>query len=143
MTTRTKTAGKTATTKTKNKKLSTLLSWFEESNAKWQQSGASLMFSDEELNLVTECKVKAYSGEYGNFVKLYVSLTIEGKTMTLKGDEDNEGKRRSGIKLDITSTKRLDLEEGEEVEIDPEKCVFYDLENKEDNTIVRRVRILR
>ena len=140
MATRKKTAGKTAKSV---KNLSTLLSWFEESSAKWQQEGESLMFSDEELELITECKAKCYSGEYGDFVKLYVSITLEGKSMTLKGDADSDGNRRAGIKLDIASIKRLDLEEGEECEIDPAKCLFYDLKNIEDGKVVRRVRILR
>lgn len=134
-----KTAGKTAKSV---KNLSTLLSWFEESTAKWQQEGESMMFSDEELELITECKVKCYSGEYGDFCKLYVSLTIDGKTMTLKGDSDSEGKRRAGIKLDLKSTKRVDLEADEEIEVDPAKCVFYDLRNVEDGKVVRRVRVL-
>lgn len=137
MTTTKKTAGKTA----KNSKPS-LLSWFEEASIKWQQEGEALMFSDKELELISECKVRCYAGEYGDFCKLYVSIIAQGKTLTIKGDPDAEGKRRSGVKLDLKSTKRVDLEPDEEIEIDPAKVVFYDLKNIEDGTIVRRVRVL-
>lgn len=139
MATTKKTAGKTA----KRNSKPSLLSWFEESNAKWQQEGDSLLFSDAELKLITECKARCYAGEYGSFVKLYVTINLDGKTMTLKGDADSEGKRRAGIKLDIVSIKRLDLDEGEECDVDPEKCLFYDLQNVEDGKVVRRVRVLK
>lgn len=131
----TKTAGKTATKKTA--KLSALLSMFEESTSKWVDEGEKLALSDEEIELVVECKAKCYAGEFGEFTKLYLSIMLDNKRMTLK----DEG--RTGVKLDACSTRRLDLSEGQEVDVDPSKVVLYHLRNTEDDSIVTRVRVLK
>ena len=134
MATTAKTAGKTARVTKPS-----ILSWLEESVTKWQQDGDSIMLSAKELRSVIECKVKCYSGEFGDFARLYLTLNIKGKIMSIK---DSEG-GRSGIKLDITSLKRLDLEEGDEMEINPEKCIFYNCKNVETGDVTRRVRVLK
>lgn len=105
--------------------------------SKWIVEGEKLCLSEKELNLVVECKAKCYKGEGGDFTKLFLSIEFEGKKLTLK---DNG---RVGIELDATSTKRLGLSGGEEVDVDPAKVLIYHLRNIEDGSIITRVRVLK
>lgn len=145
MATSKKTAGKTAKDSKSKTKATTLRAWLEESNSRWERDEEEgyLMFSDEELDCVISCYAKGFSGKYGDFAKLYVKLCIDGKTFTMKGDKDSKGKRYPGIKLNDSSTAKLDLEEGEEADVYPEDCAFYSLINTETGESIRRVRILK
>lgn len=120
-----------------------ILQFFEESTSKWAETGESFMLSSAELKLVSECTIKCYSGEYGEFTKLYLSIVKNGKTLQLKGDPDSNGKKRAGVQLDRVSTARHPLEVNEVEEIDPSKVLLYFLKNTEDNTTIMRIRILK
>ncbi len=101
------------------------------------------MFSIDEVQQIIECKAVCISGGNGGVVKLYVTINLDGRTISLKGDSNYDGKRETGVKLDFVSVKRLGLNEGEERDIDPVRCVFYNLKNINDGRMVRRVRVLK
>lgn len=126
-----KTAGKTA-----KKELTTLSSFFEEETG-WVMEGKPVKFSKEELKAVVECTVKAYEGQHGVFTKLYVRVEVNGKTLSLKGDNG-----RTGLKLDKTSDKNLGLEPNEERDIDPENIRFKILRNVETGETIKRAMVI-
>ena len=107
----------------------------------WQLVGDSLLFSDEELKNIIECKVKCHIGISGKDIRLYVTVNINGKSAYLMNNFKYEGDRR-GVLLDEISIKRLNLKDGEECDVNPENCLFYELKNVTNNRIIRRVRIL-
>lgn len=126
-------------------KKSAAMSWFEESNSEWQEAGIFTL-SDAELKSVVSCSITAYNGEYGVFIKLYMDIKVKGKILHLMGDEDANGKKRRGVKLDATSGKRYEYlidEDDHTLEIDPEKVILMNLENTDDGRIIRRIRIVR
>lgn len=128
-----------------SKKKSAAMSWFEESNSEWQEAGIFTL-SDAELKTVVSCSITAYNGEYGVFIKLYMDIKVRGKILHLMGDEDTNGKKRRGVKLDATSAKRYEYlidEDDPTLEIDPEKVILMNLENTDDGRIIRRIRIVR
>lgn len=137
-----------------SKKKSAAMSWFEESNSEWQEAGIFTL-NDAELKSVVSCSITAYNGEYGVFIKLYMDIKVKGKILHLMGDEDTDGKRRKGVKLDVTSTKKyeylIDEEDDDEddskhahtLEIDPERVILMNLENTNDGRIIRRIRIVK
>lgn len=144
MSTTKKTAGKTATKSSTNKSQQfSLMSFFEKEDSKFVKVGPPITIKKSDAKHITECVVKGYESKYGGFAKLYISITIKGKTLSLKGDIDKEGKKRRGVKLDPSSTKRLELDANEEVEIDPTKCILYQIKNIEDGTISLRASILK
>lgn len=123
------------------KKKTTILSFFEESESKWIP-GECFELSAKELEAVTECTIKKYDGEYGTFYKLYLSVEIGGKLLTLKGDKDSQGKKRNGVKLDDKSRRRFSFPDGEtEMDIDPSLVKLYTLTNEETGEVITRVRI--
>ncbi len=127
-----------------NKK-SAAMSWFEESNSEWQEAGIFTL-SNAELKKVVNCSITAYNGEYGVFIKLYMDIKVRGKILHLMGDEDNNGKKRRGVKLDATSAKRYEYlvdEDDPTLDIDPEKVILMNLENTDDGRIIRRIRIVK
>ena len=126
-------------------KKSAAMSWFEESSSEWQESGMFTL-SDAELKTVVSCSITAYNGEYGVFIKLYMDIKVRGKILHLMGDEDNNGKKHRGVKLDATSTKRYEYlinEDDHTLDVDPEKVILMNLENTDDGSIIRRIRIVR
>lgn len=128
-----------------NKKKSAAMSWFEESNSEWQEAGIFTL-SDAELKTVVNCSITAYNGEYGVFIKLYMDIKVKGKILHLMGDEDTNGKKRRGVKLDATSAKRYEYlidEDDPTLEIDPEKVILMNLENTDNGRIIRRIRIVK
>lgn len=128
-----------------SKKKSAAMSWFEESNSEWQEAGIFTL-SDAELKTVVNCSITAYNGEYGVFIKLYMDIKVKGKILHLMGDEDNNGKKRRGVKLDVTSAKRYEYlidEDDPTLDIDPEKVILMNLENTDDGRIIRRIRIVK
>lgn len=129
----------------KKRKTSGALAWFEESSSEWQETGV-FMLDDDELKAVVSCSVTAYNGQYGVFIKLYMDIKLKGKILHLMGDEDDNGKKHRGVKLDATSAKRYEYlinEDDPTLEIDPEKVILMNLENSEDGRIIRRIRIVR
>lgn len=128
-----------------SKKKSAAMSWFEESNSEWQEAGIFTL-SDAELKTVVSCSITAYNGEYGVFIKLYMDIKVKGKILHLMGDEDTNGKKRRGVKLDATSAKRYEYlidEDDPTLEIDPEKVILMNLENTDDGRTIRRIRIVK
>jgi len=128
-----------------SKKKSTAMSWFEESNSEWQEAGIFTL-NDAELKSVVSCSITAYNGEYGVFIKLYMDIKVRGKILHLMGDEDTNGKKRRGVKLDATSAKRYEYlidEDDPTLEVDPEKVILMNLENTDDGRIIRRIRIVK
>jgi hypothetical protein len=128
-----------------SKKKSAAMSWFEESNSEWQEAGIFTL-NDAELKSVVSCSITAYNGEYGVFIKLYMDIKVRGKILHLMGDEDANGKKRRGVKLDATSAKRYEYlidEDDPTLEVDPEKVILMNLENTDDGRIIRRIRIVR
>lgn len=120
-----------------------ILQFFSESTSNWTETDEAYMLSTKELKAVTECVVKLYNGEFGKFMKLYLSIELNGKTLTLKGDPDNEGVVRSGVKLDAKSMHRVHFnEDDEEVEVDPAKVKLYFIKHKETGEERMRIRIL-
>lgn len=120
----------------KTKKMS-IMDMFSEVTRKWEIEGESMMLSKKECALVTECKVKCYAGEHGDFSKLYLSIEVKGKTLTIKDGE------HTGIKLDAHSEKHLGLEAGEEEEIAPEDVIIYRLKNTSTGEIITRARVVK
>ena len=120
----------------KTKKMS-IMDMFSEVTCKWEMEGESMMLSKKECALVTECKVKCYAGEHGDFSKLYLSIEVKGKTLTIKDGE------HTGIKLDAHSEKHLGLEAGEEKEIAPEDVIIYRLKNTSTGEVITRARVTK
>ena len=120
----------------KTKKMA-IMDLFSEITRKWEMEGESMMLSKKECALVTECKVKCYAGEHGDFSKLYLSIEVKGKTLTIKDGE------HTGIKLDAHSEKALALEAGEEEEIAPEDVIIYRLRNTSTGEIITRARVVK
>lgn len=120
----------------KTKKMA-IMSLFSEVTRKWEIEGESMMLSKKECALVTECKIKCYAGEHGDFSKLYLSIEVKGKTLTIKDGE------HTGIKLDVHSEKHLGLEAGEEEEIAPEDVIIYRLKNTSTGEIITRARVVK
>ena len=118
-------------------KKATIMDLFSEVTRKWEIEGESMMLSKKECALVTECKVKCYAGEHGDFSKLYLSIEVKGKTLTIKDGE------HTGIKLDAYSEKHLGLEAGEEEEIAPEDVIIYRLKNTSTGEIITRARVVK
>lgn len=123
-------------TTSKTKKM-TIMDFFSEIKRKWEIEGESMMLSKKECALVTVCKVKRYAGEHGDFSKLYLSIEVKGKTLTIKDGE------HTGIKLDAHSEKHLGLEAGEEEEIAPEDVIIYRLRNTSTGEIITRARVIK
>lgn len=119
----------------KTKKMS-IMDLFSEVTKKWEMEGESMMLSKKECTLVTECKVKCYAGEHGDFSKLYLSIEVKGKTLTIKDGE------HTGIKLDAHSEKHLGLEAGEEKEVVPEDVIIYRLKNTSTGEVITRARVV-
>ena len=120
----------------KTKKMA-IMDLFSEVTRKWEMEGESMMLSKKECALVTECKVKCYAGEHGDFSKLYLSIEVKGKTLTIKDGE------HTGIKLDAHSKKLLSLEAGEEKKIAPEDVIIYRLRNTSTGEIITRARVVK
>jgi hypothetical protein len=125
-------------------KLNELLNdWLSEATPRWEKQGETIYFSEEEIECITECKIKCYNGDYGFFYKLYITLEFDGKKLQLTGDPSTDGKVYPGVKLDVTSEKRVShlLEEGETIEIDPHRVRLYFNKNIETGVIYKRCRI--
>ena len=120
----------------KTKKM-VIMDLFREITRKWEMEGESMMLSKKECTLVTECKVKCYAGEHGDFSKLYLSIEVKGKTLTIKDGE------HTGIKLDAHSEKALALEAGEEEQVAPEDVIIYRLRNTSTGEIITRARVVK
>lgn len=114
---------------------------YTEMKENWQLIGDPRIFSEKELKCIVECKVKCSAGLYGSDIRLYVTICIDGKKRFLTDDIEEENGIR-GILLDKTSIKRLNLNNGEERDVNPAKCLFYSLKNNNDDRIIKRVRIL-
>lgn len=126
-----------------SKKKLTAMQWFEESNSDWQEVGICVLNATE-LKSVISCSITMYNGDYGVFGKLYLDVKIKGKTLHLMGDEDTDGKRHRGVKLDITSIKRFEYlvdEANHSMDIEPERVILMALENTDDGRVIRRIRI--
>ena len=124
-------------------KKKSILQFFSETSSDWESTEDAYMLSAKELKAVTECTAKLYNGEFGRFAKLYLSVEIDGKSLTLKGDPDSAGVARSGVKLDAKSMRRIHFnEDDEEVEVDPAKVKLYFIKHKETGEERMRIRIL-
>lgn len=109
---------------------------------KWQLIGDSRIFSEKELKNIIECKAKCSAGAFGRDVRLYVTIKIDCKNRFLMDNTECERGRR-GVLLDKISIKHLNLKEGEECDVDPKKCLLYELKSTIDNRKIKRVRILK
>ena len=125
-------------------KLNDLLKdWLSESTPRWEKVGTTIFFSDEEIECITKCEVKCFNGDYGFFYKIYITFDVDGKIFQLTGDPNTEGKVYPGVKLDVTSEKRVSslVEEGDTIPIDPHRVRLYFNKNIETGSVYKRCRI--
>lgn len=104
---------------------------------RYVKTGKVYYYPEELVDNVIECKIIAYEGEYGTFMKLYLDFTYNDEIMSIcEGDY-------SGIMLDKTSTRMYkDLEPGEEIEVDPTKILIWEQEDTHTGKISKKIRMM-